>query len=428
MKHCIFFLPFFLYSGIAAQLLGLSLLAIILPLCLSKNIYRVDTRWLKISLCLLLIWIIFPFSNIFHAYFNPLPSINTKKFFSSHIPSSMFISAIGILFVFLGKNKLKHKNINTESSIIKNFILGCFIASAIYFIYGVIQHIYGIHYKFPYILKDQDTLPNGRYRTFLFCGHPLSVASIALLVFTFFSYFYCYCSKLNLLKKKYLFLLIIIALLNFFILIMSGGRSATVVGLVMILLLILKNLQKKHIFLYLIFIISIIFILHTTGTLSRLYLSFLNIIDFDLLKNEPRFVFLKVHLKMFLDSPYFGHGFIQTKYYALNKYYNLLNLETYFRKYSAHNIFMQILVEIGTMGFLVVCFSLYKIYQQIKFILKNLSTKTNVFFNAFCFSFIANIFHGITQNTFFDSHLLSIYSIFFWILFWQISITKQLAS
>jgi O-antigen ligase len=425
MSKLIFLLPLFLYAGIAAQLVGLCLLAMVLPYC-TISYTKIDRRWRVVAFLLCVLWCVFPLSNLMHLFFVPSSLVPLKDIFKSHISSGIIITAVGIMllvnrsFVLCKKN---HKRVGKQE-IFESFIFGFFVVSLVCLVLGVVQHLYGVFHKAPYRLGSEHMLNSGRFRIYLFYGHPLSVASVSMTVFLFFSYLLLYSEKIFKKSKKQVIYLLTICVCNLFILIMSGGRVASLVASLMFVYLLLKFFRKKAILLYCFIIIALSFVLYVSDTYSRIFATISNLFDVDKLQQEPRFVFLQVHYRMFLDSPLIGHGFIQVKSYLTDYYYDMLGLGDYFRKYSAHNIFMQTLVEVGLIGACLIIYLLRKIHCRLSEISKDFSESAELFLKAFVFSILANIFHGFSQNTFFDSNLLLVYCGFFWVLFWQISLGR----
>ncbi len=64
---------------------------------------------------------------------------------------------------------------------------------------------------------------------------------------------------------------------------------------------------------------------------------------------DDRIVFWEVHWQMFKDRPLLGHGENLGTAYRTN-YYNVLGYQDFQRKYEAHNLLLQILVNTGVVG------------------------------------------------------------------------------
>ena len=65
---------------------------------------------------------------------------------------------------------------------------------------------------------------------------------------------------------------------------------------------------------------------------------------------DDRLAFWHVHANMFLEHPIMGHGFGITEKYRL-PYYAAIGLPNFIKPYPAHNLFLQVLVNEGIVGF-----------------------------------------------------------------------------
>jgi O-antigen ligase len=65
---------------------------------------------------------------------------------------------------------------------------------------------------------------------------------------------------------------------------------------------------------------------------------------------DDRLAFWHVHANMFLERPFMGHGFGISEKYRM-PYYEAIGLPDFIKPYPAHNLFLQVLVNEGLLGF-----------------------------------------------------------------------------
>lgn len=314
------------------------------------------------------------------------------------------MTALAFLMTALSLEK-KKKALVVEKNL-QIFFLSLLLASFVLLIYVLFQHYIGFDYRYSNLtLPVGDMYDNDKYRAYGFYGHPLSLASVCLALFTFcLSLYHNIEYKHSLVKiKKYLLLC---SVTFFLILFFTGSRAPAFIGLMVLLFFSFKKRKlsslRGKIFTLTSFSLGLL-LFYFLGLFSRVY-ELSKFISFEEIKEIPRFIFWKVHFRMFLDRPFFGYGFIQTKSYFTNYYYDLLGLSDYFRKYSAHNFYLQLLVEVGIFGFflLSLCLAGFLTY------LKKLSNNSS-YYKALIISLFVNFIHGLTQNTFFDANVVSVY-------------------
>jgi O-antigen ligase len=118
--------------------------------------------------------------------------------------------------------------------------------------------------------------------------------------------------------------------------------------------------------------------------------------------------FWHVYLAMWRDSPFLGQGYFAVEHGLRTHYYMREGFEALRDKFNAHNIFLEVLGISGLLGFfayLVVCVLLW---INLK-VLAGLSPQRRFILQALGVAFAANLLHGLTQNTFFDSAVSSCY-------------------
>ena len=366
-----------MFSGVAGGLIGLAFFFFLIGF--SDFNFEERTKLRRIALCFLLLWAFFPLFNLCHYFLSEESFLSLDQILKSHTPSSILLASFG----FFSMSFIKKRASKQES--LEIFLWGIITALSFLLLYVLIQSFLGFDYRYEgLILPDSELIGDSRYRAYGFYGHPLSLASASLAIFGFFITLFD--------GKRDLFWLLLGAFLALFVLFLSGSRSSSVIGLLVLGIFFFRWLPFGISFLLI--LIGVIF-LYFLGLVDRA----LEIWNLKSLMELPRFIFWKVHLQMIYDSPFFGHGYSQLKYGLKDHYYEILGYGDYFRKYSAHNIYLQILAEIGLIGFL--CGAVCLLY--LKNSLKGLERK------AFCFSFILNLIHGLTQNTLFDASVICVY-------------------
>lgn len=121
-----------------------------------------------------------------------------------------------------------------------------------------------------------------------------------------------------------------------------------------------------------------------------------------------RELFWQVYLDIWRDSPLVGQGYFAVEHGLRTEYYLRAGLASLRDKFNAHNIFLEILGISGLLGlfaYLIVCVLLGLNMK----ILAGRSPQRRFILGALVVAFVANLMHGLTQNTFFDSAVTSCY-------------------
>ncbi len=410
-----FLLPFTLFSGIALQISGVLLLGIILPLFYLKKSLPEAGR--KIGFFLILLWALFPLTNIISFFQHPefQEGIKFSDFFKSQVSSTWVLSGVFLLLsssMILNKTSSCPTTLKGRSRLRElasgwaSFDQGVLYASIFFSIYFLSQHFFGIDLRHGFSFDSINILPDHErmsstigYRVAGFYGHPLSLAGVALTWIGFYGYRY-FSETASQQKKHFL----IILLFQFLFLFLSGGRTAIISGIMIYLFLIFKfkKFDPKHmLFIFTFFV----FLLYYTGIIFR-FDEAVQQMEANHLNKIGRLTFWQVHWQMFLDSPLFGESYMMLSKGLREDYYIRLGFEDFYEKYNAHNFYLECLAEIGLLGSAVMLF----ILKKIKTCLPSSPLK-----NAFLFSFLGNILHGLTQNVFFDANVLAIYAGIFWV-------------
>lgn len=364
-----FFLPVCMLLGVAASLLGLALFFLLL-----HGRQKTEVEFRQVGLWLLGIWWLYPLLNWLHSFMTPVEAgYPFLEFFSSHAPSGVLLGGLGFLFLFYrGKNEG-----NREA-----FLSGLAIGLSLLLLYGFLQGFWGFDYRFEgYVLSDSERFSEERFRARGLYGHPLSLASVGLALMGYFLGLFHWEDR----DGRYIGIAFISLLLVF----LSGSRASSLIGFGTIALFFLVRIPLLWTFgLGSLFAL----ILFALGIFDRL----MELASWEKMLDLPRVTFWKVHLQMFWDSPWLGHSYLHMKTFLREEYYQLLGYGDFFRKYTAHNIFLQILVEVGITGFCMIAWGMKEIGRIAGG-------------KALVFSFALNLVHGLTQNTLYDASLVNVY-------------------
>lgn len=455
INSCFFLFPFLLYLGIALQGLSFYLFGLVVPalffLCMQE---KIPSFFTKIGVVFILLHILFPIINFF-IYFYPNSYVSPKFYhlslkwpgiLQSNFPSSLFFG--GLLLILL--TSFSQKRISPEKKIslssiqpLAFFLKGLLPASCFFLFLLLFSHYTGVDLhtlfrkKIGY-LSMQDAFQTGGFRVYGFYGHPLTVAGVCL-TYTIFSWSLA-CSFLannkvhiwNLFEKgrghQFLTILslIAIAFLNEICVFLSGGRSATIVGLILIFLISLScYLRGKKNFYPLFFILCVLSVTslyfgHKLGILSRIEKTTTSLTQNESLdEGNYRLFFWKTYVKMFLDKPLVGQGNYWLKQGVREDYYNKLGYENLPEKYIAHNIYLEILGSTGLVGLVWICSLLCYLMVILHRNLFSKESHLRPLALPFLLAFIANLLHGITQNVFFDSSVVYIYLCLLMVMMWE---------
>jgi O-antigen ligase len=423
MLFFVWILPLFIYLGIAAQTAGLILCCILAPLVLiiKYDGVNVPKQWLHISFFLFIIWAIFPLWNLLGLNHSP---IVWKKVLSSHIPSSVIIASIGIFLINIVAN---HKNsfidktkfIYSPKDLFSSFINGFLCATILITIYLVIQHYTGFDYReVNYKLDESHQIRDLNYRVKGLYGHPLSISSVFIGIVFFFSYLYMNLENIKYFNLKHLKAKIFaITCMSYLNLVMSSGRFAIAIASVWILVCFLSKLRKVMNFSFLWkFVLALpffVFFIIQSGVFQRIYQTF---VGFEyLLHKIPRITIWKIHWQLFLDKPWLGYDSINFKIAREALYSSSGNL--HLKGLAAHNIFLQTFCEIGILGALIVFVCLFFVFCNFKKVC-NPRLLSHFLTSALGFSFLANVLHGLMQNTFYDTHAVVLYMALAFFVLW----------
>ena len=210
-------------------------------------------------------------------------------------------------------------------------VAGCLIAASQYFIGWKLQGIYPIR---------------SEYRARLLFSHPLSLAYILLL--------YVPLSAALLIQYPKSRLVLAVAGALLFLVFVSSSRTVQAVVALLAGAFVLFGLHGRFKAIAIATFLCFALLLATTSNPIRT--RFISTIEQredrqQALYADDRIAFWAVHWDMFKEKPLFGHGLSYHQDY-LNHYYNAHGLSGLTKKYPAHNMFLQVMVNTGVAGLL----------------------------------------------------------------------------
>jgi O-antigen ligase len=269
-------------------------------------------------------------------------------------------------------------------------------------------------------IPEARRMSGGFYRVSGFYSHPLTLAAVGLAIFGFIGSLLMQNEFVN--KRWQLCALLFTSAYFVFA---SGGRVASLLVIAYGLFILLVSYfspkkfaphRSKKKFLSKLFVISVIislslFILHQIGLLNR----FFNLSTFANNNEFERLTFWQVHWRMFLDQPWFGQGLALLSAFKRNDYYDLLGFANLQNKYAAHNMFLEILSNVGIIGFFVILFGSVEVWRAIQ----TRTSRNQIYVKALLTSFALNFLNGMTQNVFFDSSVMYMYLSLMMLMIWS---------
>jgi len=455
-----FLLPFFLLAGVALQSAGLYLGLVLWIFFEGQGVGIASRRAILSTASLLAISYLIPvvLQSIAALSVNPLrfcfvdPPLVTKcnvdlrSWLKSPVSTTFLGLAVGwAIYILSGKVSSSKKSSQDFSSLnvwnddtfrLRGFAKGLLYSTALYFVYCLFQHVTGFNLLVKTkMLADEHRMPNGNYRVFGFYGHPLSLASGSLVWSTMALFGLWSIHK----KRSDDFGLNavgwgIIAVLHSALVYMSGGRTALLVlAIFWAILVIAMGLRltssklrmsrakffnaKNRLPILFAFIPASIGVFSLVVYLCRDVLQAVagkvvtRGVGGGTLGQGPlgdRELFWQVYLAMWRDAPLLGQGYFAVEHGLRTHYYVQEGFAGLRDKFNAHNIFLEVLATTGLIGFfgyLLVCVLLWVNMK----VLAGRSEQRRFVVGALGCAFLANLLHGLTQNTFFDSAVSACY-------------------
>jgi len=453
-----FLLPFFLMAGVVLQSVGLYLCLLIIPWFASQSMSRGVRRVILSTSALLAACFFLPvvLQSILALQSDPLrlcvvdpPRVKScdltfRSWLKSPVSSSFIGLALGWGLIAIRKVHVRHKGqvpealgvdsgvaavlVSDDEQRFSLFAKGLFYASVLFFVYGLVQHFSGLSLtSATRMIGPEDRLPDGRYRLFSFFGHPLSLAGASLVWFSLS--LFCLATALknqvrvfgaNSLQWG------VLALIHGLNVLMSGGRTALLVVLLFAAFVgadwIFTKMRSRFfnsetqrpagaaVFSY---ALILLLGLAAIAVLISLFGHHLNPrgMSSGTLGQGPlgdRPLFWQTYLAMWRDSPLLGQGYFAIEHGVRTDYYIREGFIALRDKYNAHNIYLEVLGITGILGLFSYLAILVLLFLNLK-VLAGSSRERRWFLQALVWALIANLLHGLTQNTFFDSAVTACY-------------------
>lgn len=464
MKHPgipFFLLPFFMMSGVALQSAGLYLCLVVWMFFAGDKLAIAPRRAVLSTASILIISYLLPvgLQSVLGVFENPLRScvvdpprvLTCELSLKSWLKSPLSTATVGLgvgwaLYIFTRRPNapaLRQQDVSTlnvvndDESRIKAFSRGLLFSSVLLLSYCLYQHQTG----FSLLLKSKLLAPehqmaNGSYRIFGFYGHPLSMAGASLVWLSFGLWgVWTELRKRNSSTGLNVFWWFIISLIHTGLIYMSGGRTALAVAVLFFSMLIgsiavsmlltrflvsaskVQREKKLKRFVLPVSLSSIALLASTPFIFSSEMLQ--KVISFVHVRGSTsgtmgqglfgdRELFWQVYLAMWRDAPILGQGYYPVQHGVRTQYYFQEGFADLRDKFGAHNIFLEILGTMGVVGFFAYLILFVLLWVNLK-VLAGRSPQRKFVLGAFLIAFAANLLHGFTQNTFFDSAVSACY-------------------
>lgn len=441
--------PFFALLGIAAQYLGLVVCAIGAGyFCFGQGCQALRAPLKRLGLALIVSWAVWPLCNVLaflapaaDSAIGPLPALDEllfaktgrvevfrllkSLFFVSAVPTSVLLSGVALL-VFA---RLAPKGAAAVRSplAVERWLVRLGWAVVLLGFYVAVQHVTGYDVRPKLRALPNMQFPDGRYRVLGFSGHPLTMASMALAVFGWSAFLLVRPKAAELATRLSRMWLAVTAALSFFFVFASGGRTALVVAMGSAVVLLVMALWLRRAVSGPVRWPRVLAggaaasgVLVACLYLSPIYARFAEFASQLAAGRLPnRVIFWQVHGRMFLDAPLWGQGLAQMTLGVRRAYYDALGWSGLSEKYNAHNMIFETIASVGILGVCLLLVCLWQAYTALRDLSAQSTTATRAVFAALLFSIVLNAIHGLTQNVFYDSGVMMVYLLFFWLVVWS---------
>lgn len=449
------------WGGVALQSGSIYLFALIIPLViLFRRGQRLAAGLGGVALGLALLWLIFPISNMMvwglDQVFGALAPADAhmsiqvdrgKSLMSSHTPSTV-MGLAGVLAIALGFAKVWWRRFvpmgeaaapvwstALEGELWRRVLAGYSITILIVAAYLVVQHVTGMDLRSKTgMINPGNLMPSGFYRVHGFYGHTLSLASNALALAAFFAVLAIKLRSLDAPWKPLWRYCAWLAAVMVVLIYLAGSRSVMVMAVVMAIAMAVifalpvlfgRGAQRAVLILCgaaLMAVVAGFAVMGAQGFVAAILDGVVAIMPDGIagrfvplaeriregrFEDIPRLVFWRTHWQMILDQPLFGHGYAYISD-TTQLYYRQLGLGDYFRKYNAHNVYLQFVAETGVVGVAMLIATLKFLWNRLV-IWAGADQFRRAWLSAFGWSLAANALHGFTQNTFFDANVAACY-------------------
>lgn len=412
-----------LCTGRASQAGGLYFFAILFPLLF----HRKDCRFFGIPLIslgflFLSLFYVFPFFDLLQlrVHGESLENVgwSYKEIFKvSRCSSSLGISGIFLLVFAIARIGAQSGQVGKRPvKVFEAFTYGLAVGMIVLSLYVAAQFFTGFNFSPVAAYRPDRMMGSSFYRVTGFANHPVSFAGFALAVMAYYWRYLCSHPtaqwRSNLARSA-----IIIVAVNIAFVFFSGSRAAVVIALVVLWTVSLLSphiSQKAKRWSF------------WGGGVALVALSFVSGIHHRFLEIwsngdqgglGDRLYFWRVHWQMFTDSPWIGHGTYFMDHYFRDQYYLTMGYDWLQDKYNAHNIYLEILSNIGLVGSGLLMVLLAQVVRILRRVFQD--GRQRLLLRSLGASVGAGLLFGFTQNSFFDSPTMLVTLGFFWIMLWQ---------
>lgn len=453
-----FFLPFTLVLGIAAQGAGLYVLGWLLPLLFAGVIWRREgLPWLRVGAALAGLYLLFPLWNVVVSWggleFPPdavlvwprkLKELASNSFSSSLLFSGVFAIAAGVLAqrpraagtAFSSDALPTARNGERRGpSPAGAFSAGLAVAMTALAAYVALQHVTGIDLRTRGgMLPPSELMPNGTYRSLGFFGHPLSLGGFALGAFAWLAMLWLGSLReveggevdkslrpANLTPKAWSALLVTGTFASLWCVVASGGRTPLVVAAGMVVLLPLitwgRRAPKRAIAASVVGLALCAAVGLQSGVGERLKLVADSLAG---KTGDKRVIYWSIYRDIIEVQPWLGSGPYWLREVVRPAMFAATGHGDLDPKFHAHNMPLEILAQVGIVGAVLVL-ALGMFLFRTLWLSSRASLSTRLLFTGCCAGVAANALHGLTQNSFFDSNVLYVHLVCALVLLWQIA-------
>ena len=420
--YCFFVLAVLLLGGVAIQAATLYLCGIILPMCFfRRKLSASSLAFGGMGLALVLLHFTFVVGNLLKILFGDQPSqdIVFSKFIAGEFSSALLISAFFLLGLAALSCREKRLSPSVDLSLgtirpMKLFCYGMLLGSVILLLYGLVQSATGFDFNHLNAYRPDRLLPNGFYRICGFSSHPVPFAGLTLAVMAFFAYLTAvppYAQRRTRLVTAAIFII------HFVLILLSGSRMAALAAMLVLVVIFLYHVRispKRKAIILGAGAAGCLLLIAASGLIYRFEESLGNsaVSGFG-----ERATFWKVHWAIFLQNPWLGTGVYWLKNGGREVWYNTLGFAGFANKFNAHNIFLELLVQLGVIGFAVLASCLLAFAK----LLKRGLVRGNraVFYRALRAAFAAELLMGLTENTLGDALVVIMLLGFLWVILWD---------
>lgn len=454
--------PFIMLLGMAAQYAGLIVLLILMGFwCFRSGLGSVRSPLRQLGWCFIVAWSVWPLCNALAHLFpltqssvGALPTLADlvaakegqatfahvgRRILTSLVPTGVLLSGVALVGFSYAPTAPALQGKPAASVLafpLQTWIVRLGVALGLVGIYLIWQHLTGFDVRTKFRELPNMMFPDGRYRVLGFSGHPLTTAGMYLAMFGWCSFFLVSTFRrdqvgLHSLGRAAQFSLGLGAVISAFAVFASGGRTALAIALASLLPLGVLALRAAQaggatprrlpwawLAPALAGVVALLAYVLGSSPIALRFVEFFAQLGQGQLPN--RVVFWKVHLQMFGDAPLWGQGLAPMTSGLRRLYYDGMGYGDFPEKYNAHNMIFETLASVGIVGTVVVAECLRRVFIILRTLARGGGVVGQGFFAAFAFAVALNALHGLTQNVFYDSGVMMVYLMFFWVLIWQV--------